>query len=169
MKKKKYHIGMYAGKFMPFHKGHEYCLRVAASECDIVYVIMFHGGFDEKLIRKTNKARYLSFAARKRQVIEVCKKYSSIAKVVPCDIDTSKLEYAKGPDNWDCETPLVRAIVGNKLDAVYGSEVSYGAYFKRAYPEAVHRLVDPPRIKYPISGTKIRNFENEEERKLWMV
>ena len=54
------------------------------------------------------------------------------------------------------------------LDAVYSSEESYGEYFKRAYPEAIHRLVDVKRIHYPISGTKIRKME-KEDKKIWMV
>ena len=41
---KKYEIGMYGGKFMPFHKGHNYCIEVAAKECKKVYVILFAGG-----------------------------------------------------------------------------------------------------------------------------
>ncbi len=36
---KEYHIGMYGRKFLSFHKGHRYCVEVAAKECDIVYVI----------------------------------------------------------------------------------------------------------------------------------
>lgn len=27
---KRYKIGMYGGKFLPFHKGHRYCIDVAA-------------------------------------------------------------------------------------------------------------------------------------------
>jgi len=41
--------------------------------------------------------------------------------------------------------------------------------FARAYPEAVHRLVDVPRIHYPISGTMIREMKDEEERETWMI
>jgi HTH-type transcriptional repressor of NAD biosynthesis genes len=59
--------------------------------------------------------------------------------------------------------------VGNRLDAVYSSEESYGDYFARAYPEAVHRLVDIHRIRYPISGTMIRNMTAREEREAWTI
>ena len=75
----------------------------------------------------------------------------------------------QGEEDWDAETPLVRKLLGNHLDAVYSSEPSYGEYFARAYPEAVHRLVDVPRIHYPISGTMIREMNDEEERKEWMI
>ena len=51
----KYSIGMYGGKFMPFHKGHRYCVETACSECEKVYVILFYGGNDEIEILKNNQ------------------------------------------------------------------------------------------------------------------
>ena len=36
----KYDVGMYGGKFMPLHKGHNYCIKTACSECNKVYVIL---------------------------------------------------------------------------------------------------------------------------------
>ncbi len=162
----KYKIGMYGGKFMPFHKGHKYCIDVATSECEKVYVILFYGGSDEEKILMNDKSNYLSVNTRKRKVINLTKNYDN---AIPIFIDVSKCRYEDGSEDWDSETPLVREVVGNRLDAVYSSEESYTEYFNRAYPEAVHRLVDTKRIHYPISGTKIRNMKNKEDREIWMV
>ena len=163
---KKYEIGMYGGKFMPFHKGHNYCIEVAAKECKKVYVIFFHSGCDEEKILKKNKASYLTVEERTKHLENICKNYKN---VVLTFIDCSKLRLEDGSEDWDAETPLVREIVGSKLDAVYSSEISYDDYFKRAYPEAIHRIVDYKRIHYPISGTKIRNMKNKKERELWTM
>lgn len=163
---KKYKIGMYGGKFMPMHKGHKYCLEVASSECEKVYAILFYGGNDEEEILKNNNSKYLSFEERKKVLIKVCNEFDN---VIPSFIDVSKCRNSDGSEDWDAETPLVRNLLGNCLGAVYSSEISYGDYFKRAYPEAVHRLVDPPRKVYPISGTKIRNFKRKEEFEKWKV
>ena len=163
---KKYKIGMYGGKFMPFHKGHRYCVDVASSECEKVYVILFFGGADEMKVLENNKDEYLSVEKRKKKVIELCKNYDNC---IPTFIDVSNLRLPNGEEDWDAETPLVRNVVGDYLDAVYSSEISYDPYFKRAYPEAVHRVVDYKRIKYPISGTMIRNMKTEKEKDLWRI
>ena len=68
---KKYEIGMYGGKFLPLHKGHNYCIEVASRECSKVYVILFFGGADEERILKNNNESYLSIEERKKHVIDI--------------------------------------------------------------------------------------------------
>ena len=166
---KKYHTGMYGGKFLPFHKGHRYCAEYAAAECDIVYVILFYGGPEEEKICGASPEIWLSPGERMRQIRKICAELSGTAVMVAASIDISRLRLADGSEDWEAETPLVRKLLGEQLSAVYSSEVSYGEYFAEAYPEAEHRLVDVPRIHYPISGTKLREMEDYENRKEWMV
>lgn len=154
---------------MPFHKGHNYCACTAAMECEIVYIIMFSGGNEELEILKENPKLWLSREERKKRMLKVCENASRYAKVIPAVIDISELKLPDGTEDWDAEMPLVRELLGDRLDAVYSSEESYGEYFARAYPEAVHRLVDVRRINYPISGTKIREMDDEEERMTWII
>lgn len=167
--KKRYRIGMYGGKFLPFHKGHNYCVEVAARECETVYVILFYGCADEEQIMKEHSDWWLSLEERIRQMHIICRNNEHLARIIPCLIDVSELRTPEGQEDWDAETPLVRNILGNRLDAVYSSEPSYEDYFRRAYPEAVHRLVDVKRINYPISSTQIRDMDDEGEREEWMI
>ncbi len=170
---KPYHVGMYGGKFLPFHLGHRYCVEYAAKECDIVYVILFWGGPEEERICREHPESWLNVGERKERIRRLCREeeqqYKDGTEIRPAFIDIRSLRLPDGSEDWEAETPLVRGICGEKLDAVYSSEESYGAYFAKAYPEAVHRLVDVPRIHYPISGTKIREMRDAAEQEKWIV
>lgn len=165
---KKFNVGFYGGKFMPFHKGHDYCIRTAHELCEKVYVILFFGGDDELKILDSapdEDKEMLSLDSRMKHLRSVCEAYPNTEIHV---IDVTNVKKEDGSEDWDGETPLVLAITG-KMDAVFSSEPSYDAYFSRAYPWAKHILVDPPREHYPISATKIRNMKTQEERKKWIL
>ena len=163
-----YKVGMYGGKFMPFHKGHMYCIEKAVEQCEKVYVLLFYGGTDEVNILNYNNDEYLRYEKRLENIKKACNERFGNEKVIVKAIDVSKCKYENGEEDWDAETTLVLNAMG-KMDAVYSSEPGYGAYFKRAYPWAKHILVDPKRETCPISGTKIRNMKSEEEKRKWMV
>ena len=165
MKTKEFKTGMYGGKFMPFHKGHLYCAKVAAEMCETLYVILFHGGDQElKILKQRPNDEWLKPESRLKQIKRACKRLSNVRVV---DLDITDCKRKDGSEDWDKETPLVLNACG-KLDAVFGSESSYKDYFKRAYSDAKVIIIDEERKKFPISGTMIRNM-NEEERKQWMV
>ena len=44
---KTFKCGFYGGKFLPFHAGHKYCIRVAAQECERLVVIFFSNSEEE--------------------------------------------------------------------------------------------------------------------------
>ncbi len=167
-KEEKFNIGFYGGKFFPFHKGHDYCIRCAASQCNHVYVILFVGGDDELRILKTlskEDKENLSVENRLNHLTNICKNYDNVSVHI---VDVTTLKHEDGSEDWDAETPLVLNITG-KMDAVYSSEISYDDYFSSAYPWAQHILVDPPREVYPISATKIRSMKDKNERDKWIL
>lgn len=162
--KKKYKVGMFGGKFMPFHKGHLHCVEIASKQCETLYVLLFHGGDQEIEILKTRDEDWLKPENRLERIKKACKKFKNV-KVFPVDI--TKCKFEDGTEDWDMETELVLNICGD-LDAVYGSEPEYASYFKRAYPNAVYELIDVDRKEVPISGTMIRQM-SKEERELWII
>lgn len=158
-------VGFFGGKFLPMHKGHLYCIDVAARQCDRVVVIMFINGEDELEVRKQTDDPSLTVHARMAQLERVCSIYNNVEFHI---IDDADLYREDGTTDWDLETPLVRRYVP-KMDYVYSSEPSYGDYFSRAYPEAEHVLVDVERKTVPISGTMIRAMKILEDKQQWMV
>lgn len=118
---KKYQIGMYGGKFLPFHKGHRYCIETAAMECETVYAILFWGGADEEQILLRHPEEWLTVEEREKQLLKICADIKGFAEVIPVLIDITALRLPDGSEDWDAETPLVREVLGSKLDAVYSS------------------------------------------------
>ena len=158
--------GFYGGKFLPMHRGHLYCIDTAAKQCDHVTVIMFVNGDDElRVLSKKPQDETLSLDYRTEQVKRVCALYKNVDFVI---VDVLELKKPDGTEDWDAETPLVRKYVP-KMDYVYSSEPQYGEYFKRAYPEATHVIVDAKREKYPISSTMIRAMDMLKEKEKWLV
>jgi len=167
VRKDTYHlpIGFYGGKFLPMHKGHLYCIDVAARMCNRVIVILFTGGDDEEKVLSESNDKELQLAERIKQVDRVCSMYKNVEFHV---IDTHECRLPDGSEDWDAETPLVRRYVP-KMDYVFSSEPVYGEYFSRAYPEAKHIIVDAERKTYPISSTMIRAMKTMEDKSKWMV
>ena len=164
MKNKEFKVGMYGGKFMPFHKGHLYCVKEAAKQCEKLYVILFHGGDQELAILRNRDEKFLTFEDRMEHTKNACK---DIPNVIVTDIDVTKCKNTDGSENWDLETPLVEKVCG-KIDAVFGSEDEYEDYYSRAYPEAKYVKIDVRRNIVPISATMLRGM-SEKEREKWIV
>lgn len=165
---KRFKVGMYGGKFLPFHKGHLMCMERAAEMCETLYLLMFIGGSDERraiaVFGDSGDSEYLSVESRISHIKSVVKSYPNVIFKV---IDVSGLLYPDGTENWDAETPLVLDACG-QLDAVFGSEPSYAEYFSRAYPTAEYVMIDPKRNICPISGTMVRNMDKRHRDK-WIV
>ena len=171
-----YKLGMYGGKFMPFHKGHLHCLEKALELCERVYLILCVNGEQEDAIMQSFAQRgsgggydwlKLKPESRWETVQRVASQYNG--RVIPVYADMATCRDANGKEDWDMETPIIlNACKEGRFDAVFGSEEEYRPYFERAYPFATYCIIDPERNEVPISATMVRNM-TEDEAKGWMI
>ena len=149
---KKFKNGLVLGKFYPPHNGHLYLIDTALENSETVHVIVCH-----------NPNQSIPGKVRVKALREV---YKDNSNVIIYSADDSELPQY----DYECETldefysywiPFVHQFVDN-LDVVFTSE-DYGDDFAR-YLGIEHHLVDKERIKFPISGTKVRTnpFDNWE-------
>lgn len=149
---KKYKNGLVLGKFYGLHIGHLYLIDTAIENCDIVHVIACH-----------NKNQTIPDEIRVNALRLIYINNPNVIIHSMDDIDLPQHDY-------ECESldefyshwvPRVYNLI-DKLDVVFTSE-DYGDDFAR-YLGIEHFLVDKERIKYPVSGTKIREnpFDNWE-------
>lgn len=141
---KRFKAGLVVGKFMPFHKGHQYLIDTAFENCDKVYVLVCHT--PEEPIDGQKRFNMVN------------EHYQFKDDVIVKSVDTSHLPQYES----DCDTldefyaPWIPFVAEHApdIDSVFTSE-AYGDDFAR-YLGVEHYLVDKERTKYPISGTEVR-------------
>ena len=64
---KPFRAGMFGGKFMPYHKGHLYCLETASRLCDRVYQLLMANCVDEeRILRSLSGDELLALSPERR-------------------------------------------------------------------------------------------------------
>ncbi len=138
-------IGFTIGKFAPLHKGHQYLIEKGLKEMDKFYVIIYETQVTEVPLETRG---------------------SWIQQIYP----EVNLLYAKNPpsqygldeESVKIQTDYLRELVKDiEVTHFYNSE-PYGKFVARDL-EIEEVQVDRKRIKYPISGTDIRNNVKENE------
>lgn len=163
---KKYRSGMFGGKFLPYHRGHLFCLEEASRQCDKIYQLLLYGGADEEAILRALPPDRRSALAPEKRFAQMKQAGDRLGNVETLRIDISACVTPDGKDDWEAEIPLVLDACG-RFDAVFGSEPSYADFFLHAYPWAEYVLIDPARTRFPVSGTMIR--ADEEGMRQWIV
>lgn len=163
---KKYKVGFFGGKFMPLHKGHYHVLEKAAAECEKVYFVMYAGGEEER--KAADSDPYGAYLLPEERFNRVIAAASDFDNVIPVYFDVSDYMLPDGSEDWNAEVDQVYCFTGPYLDAIYGSEPAYSAYYRENFPGAVYVIVDPDRHDVNISATAIRNM-TPEQREKWLV
>lgn len=149
---KKFEDGLVLGKFMPPHLGHLFLIDTAVKNCKTVHVMVC--SLKNETIPGEIRYNWIKQHYKKNKNVNVIHCNQELPQY-PSECN-SEFEFYN--QYW---VPTVYSYI-NKLDAVFTSE-DYGNEFSY-WLNIEHVLVDKDRVKYPVSGTKIRNnaFNNWE-------
>lgn len=143
MNEKQYKLGLVVGKFYPFHKGHEYLIDTALSQCERVVVMVCACGPGVGTIDVDTRVRWIRSVYQQKSPTH---SWPIVMEVDGRDLDDS--------DSVAWAEYTLKMLRGVKPDAVFTSE-SYGDPYAAALG-CVHICVDKERVKIPCSGTMLR-------------
>lgn len=144
-------VGIYGGKFLPFHRGHLSYIMQAQSMVDVLWVVVHYDEAFERKLCKGTKFQWVSPAVRERWLAETLKPFPNIR--VTSAYEHRSDDYMNDPSIWDSYRDL-EARIGH-IDVVFSGEAEYAPYFAKYMPQAenvallLERQVD-------ISATRIR-------------
>lgn len=148
-------IGVYGGKFLPFHEGHLNCIMMAQSLVDILFVVVgYDHTYEQELCRNT-RFKWVSQRVRERWITKELKDFPNIR--VLAHYERRSDDYMNDPTVMYSNKELIKK-VGGKVDFVFSSEVIYEEYFEKYIPGAKHIVLDELRMDADISATDIRNY-----------
>lgn len=151
-KVKMYKTGVLAGKFLPPHRGHLSAIINAATQCEILYVVVSHSDSQTEKLCKDSRCDYMSGIMRATWLSQELQGFDHIKVLL---LDESNIpEYPNGWAEW---SQMLKEIVPAKIDVLFGGEPDYKKVNNIWFPESDYVLFDFSRERYPISATMIRN------------
>lgn len=130
---KPFRTGIVIGKFCPPHRGHNFLIETASSQCEHLSVLI---------------------CWKPEQAVPISVRASCLKELHP-EVNVIEVEDKLGDDDTPGWAANTLRILGSAPDVVFSSE-DYGDAYAKAMG-AKHVMVDRQRVKIPCSGTMIRN------------
>lgn len=143
-------VGFVGGKFLPFHKGHEYVISSASKQVDELYVVLTSSDVRDRELCERDGIKYIPAEIRLSWISSVLKDRPNVSVV------NVKDNWRDDNYDWDKGAEMIKMAIGKPIDFIFSSEPTYNPAFARNYPGAKHIVVDEKREEVPISATEIR-------------
>lgn len=148
-------VGVYGGKFYPFHKGHLSFILKAQSMVDILFVaVQYDEEYERGLLKPDSKLDWIDPRTREAWISEALKPFPNIRVIS---------QYEHRTDAHMTDALLTEAyaelknIVGGHIDIIFSNTHEYDAYFDKMLPESKHVVFYEERDVFQIEATKIRD------------
>lgn len=142
-------VGMYGGKFLPFHNGHANMINLCAEQVDKLYVVVSSSERRDRSICARDSIKYMPGEVRASWIGRWSNSRDSIVVLNIVD------EWGEEDYDWWKGAEMIVEAIPEKITHIFSSEPDYDKFFRNFY-NAEHRVLDPKRSKVPISATEIR-------------
>lgn len=145
-------IGVYGGKFFPFHKGHVSFALEAAKQVDVLFVVLqYDEEYEKQLCVGTNFVP-VEPRIRERWIVETFKDYPNIR--VFSQYEHRSDDFMNDPLIGETYRELVDTV--GHLDIIFSNTHEYDDYFAKWLPGVEHVVLLEDRGIIDISATRIR-------------
>lgn len=145
-------VGVYGGKFFPFHNGHVAFALRAAKQVDVLFIVLQYDEEYERKLCEHSGFRYVEPRVRERWIVETFREYSNIR--VFSLYEHRSDEHMNDPLIEESYRELVE-ITGH-VDIIFSNTHDYDDYFAKYLPGVEHVVFYEEREDVPVSATEIR-------------
>ena len=148
-------VGVYGGKFYPFHRGHLSFILKAQSMVDVLFVVVQYDEEHERaLLTPESKLDWIDPRTREAWISETLKPFPNIRVLGQYEPRSE----AHMTDSRVLETySELKELVGGRIDIIFSNTHEYDDYFQRVLPESEHIVFYEAREVFEIEATRIRN------------
>lgn len=148
-------VGVYGGKFYPFHRGHLSFILKAQSMVDVLFVaVQFDEGFERALIADGSEFTWVDPRVREGWIAETLKPFPNIR--VLSQFEHRSDQFMDDPLLVGTYRELLE-MVGGHVDVIFSNTHEYDDYFARYLPDSEHVVFYEERSVFQISATQIRD------------
>lgn len=149
-------VGIYGGKFFPFHLGHMSFIKEAIKEVDVLFVVVqYDEEYERSLIQGTNFP-LIPGRIRERWITEIYKDNPKVRVFSQYEHRSDYPNYLNDPLVGETYKELLETI-GGHLDVVFSNTHEYDEYFNKWLPGVEHRVLLENREISNISASQIRS------------
>lgn len=147
-----YNVGVFPGKFCPPHRGHITEILKASCLCKTLYVVVSHHDELDKELFAESKMKPITYRQKVKWLSIELSEFDHI-KIVGLNEGNIPIY----PYGWEPWSRLLKEVVGEKIDVIFGGEPEYAENgYTKYFPETVYHQYERKDSLYPISATEIR-------------